>query len=90
MGAGERRFNLKSASIIEAEVNALVNAAMLKGNLLARGNFDSLVVPFRAVATDLADREIVVLSSGDLAQAVRASAAVPLVFAPERVRWEGS
>ncbi len=82
---GERRFNLKSASIIEAEVNALVNAAMLKGNLLARGNFDSLVVPFRAVATDLADREIVVLSSGDLAQAVRASAAVPLVFAPERV-----
>ena len=82
---GKRGFYLKGASIIEAEVNALVNAAMLNGNLLARGNFDSLVVPFRAVATDLAHREVVVLSSGDLAQAVRASAAIPLVFAPEPV-----
>ncbi len=82
---GKRGFYLKGASIIEAEVNALVNAAMLDGNLLARGNFDSLVVPFRAVATDLSHREVVVLSSGDLAQAVRASAAIPLVFAAEPV-----
>ena len=28
-----------------------------RGNLLARGNFDSLPIPFRAVATDLAHRE---------------------------------
>jgi NTE family protein len=81
---GDRRFALQSASVVEAEVNAVVNAAMLRGNLLARGNFDSLSIPFRAVATDLAHREIVVLSSGDLAQAVRASAGVPLLFAPER------
>jgi NTE family protein len=82
---GKRGFYLKGASIIEAEANALVNAAMLDGNLLARGDFDSLLVPFRAVATDLAHREVVVLSSGDLAQAVRASAAIPLVFAPQPV-----
>jgi predicted acylesterase/phospholipase RssA len=81
---GDRGFSLQSASVVEAEANALVNAAMLRGNLLARGNFDSLPIPFRAVATDLAHREPVVLSSGDLAQAVRASAAVPLLFAPER------
>ena len=81
---GERGFAVQSASVVEAEANALVNAAMLRGNLLARGNFDSLPIPFRAVATDLAHRETVVLRSGDLAQAVRASAAVPLLFAPER------
>jgi predicted acylesterase/phospholipase RssA len=81
---GERHFALQSAALVEAEVNALVNAATLRGNLRARGDFDSLPIPFRAVATDLARREIVVLRSGDLAQAVRASAAVPLVFAPER------
>jgi predicted acylesterase/phospholipase RssA len=80
---GERRFNLQSATVVETEVNALVNAAMLRGNLLARGNFDSLPIPFRAVATDLADRSAVVLSSGDLARAVRASFAIPLIFAPE-------
>jgi NTE family protein len=81
---GERRFSLQSPGIVEAEVNALVNAAMLRGNLIARGDFNSLAVPFRAVATDLATRGAVVLASGDLAQAVRASVAIPLLFAPER------
>lgn len=80
---GDRSFNLQSASVEETEVNALVNAAMLRGNLLARGDFDSLPIPFRAVAADLADRSVVVLSRGDLAQAVRASFAIPLIFAPE-------
>jgi NTE family protein len=80
---GERRLTLQSATVVEAEVNALLNAAMLRGNLEARGDFDSLPIPFRAVATDLARREIVIMKSGDLAQAVRASAAVPLVLAPE-------
>jgi predicted acylesterase/phospholipase RssA len=80
---GDRRFNLQNAAVAETEVNALVNAAMLRGNLLARGNFDSLPIPFRAVAADLADRSAVVLGSGDLARAVRASFAIPLVFAPE-------
>jgi predicted acylesterase/phospholipase RssA len=80
---GDRRFNLQSASIIESEVNALVNVALLRGNLTARGDFDSLPIPFRAVATDLGTGEPVVLHSGDLAQAVRASIAIPLVFAPE-------
>jgi NTE family protein len=80
---GERRFALQSASVDEAAASALVNSAMLRGNLLARGNFDSLPIPFRAVATDLADRRTVVMRSGDLAQAVRASAAVPLLFTPE-------
>ena len=75
---GDRRFNLQSAAVEEAEVNALVNAAMLKGNLLARGNFDSLPIPFRAVAADLRNRTSVVLATGDLAEAVRASFAIPL------------
>src|SRR6476661_5578385 len=81
---GARGFALQSASVVEAEANALLNAAMLRGNLLARGDFDSLPIPFRAVATDLSNRQTVVLRGGDLAQAVRASAAVPLLFAPER------
>lgn len=76
-------FAIQSASVLEAEANALLNAALLRGNLIARGDFDSLAIPFRAVATDLGHREPVVLRSGDLAQAVRASAAVPLLFAPE-------
>ena len=82
---GDRGFTLQSAAVREPEVNALLNALMLQGNLLARGNFDSLPIPFRAVATGLSDRSMVVLASGDLARAVRASFAIPLIFQPERI-----
>lgn len=47
--------------------------------------FEDLAIPFSAVAFDLANSEKVVLSgSGDLVLAIRASCAVPGVFAPVR------
>ena len=73
------------AAVLESEVNALLNAGFLRGNLIARGTFDSLPIPFRAVATDLLSGEPVVFATGDLAQAVRASAAIPFLFEPEYV-----
>jgi len=82
---GDSKFSLQRAAVREGEVNALLNAAMLRGNLRARGSFDSLRIPFRAVATDLSRRSEVVLRSGDLARAVRASMAIPVVFEPERI-----
>ena len=45
-------------------------------------NFDSLRVPFRAVATDLISGRRVILDKGDLAEAINASATVPLLFSP--------
>ena len=44
--------------------------------------FDELPVPFRAVASDLETGDMVVLSRGDLAAAMRASMAVPGLFPP--------
>ncbi|HZE73887.1 MAG TPA: patatin-like phospholipase family protein [Gemmatimonadales bacterium] len=79
---GRRGLALQTSSVREEQVNALMDALMLRGNLAARGNFDSLPIPFRAVATDLAAREEIVLKSGDLAEAVRASFSLPLVFKP--------
>lgn len=82
---GEGGLSLQRAAVRESEVDAILDAAMLRGNLLARGWFDSLPIPLRVVATDLANRQPVVLDRGDLAQAVRASMSIPLVFTPERV-----
>lgn len=48
-------------------------------------NFDDLPTPYRAVAADLADGASVVLESGDLVAAMRASMAAPGVFAPVEV-----
>src|SRR5213594_66572 len=45
-------------------------------------DFDRLPIPFRAVATDLADGSMVVLSRGDLAEALRASMSLPGTLAP--------
>ncbi len=46
------------------------------------GSFDDLPTPFRCVATDLKTAEMVVLSKGRLALAMRATMSLPAVFAP--------
>jgi len=45
-------------------------------------DFDKLPIPYRAVATDMLTGDVVVLSHGDIATAMRASMAIPGVFAP--------
>lgn len=45
-------------------------------------DFDDLAIPFRAVAGDLATGEMVVLESGNLARALRASMSIPAVLSP--------
>ena len=48
-------------------------------------DFDKLPIPFRAIASDIVAGEAVVLDSGDLTSAIRASMSVPGVFTPARV-----
>lgn len=47
--------------------------------------FDDLPIPFRCVATDMISGEGVVLRDGSLAQALRASMALPGVFTPVEI-----
>ena len=48
-------------------------------------SFDDLPIPFRCVATDMQSGDAVVLRDGPLAQAVRASMAIPGVFTPVEI-----
>ena len=48
-------------------------------------DFDQLKMPYRAVATDLATGERVVLRSGNLAKAMRASMSIPSILAPVEI-----
>lgn len=79
---GADGLSLQTSAAQEGRINTLMSALMLRGNVLARGDFDRLPIPYRAVAADLATGRKVVIGSGDLALAVRASFAIPLVFAP--------
>ncbi len=51
-------------------------------------DFDHLPIPFRCVAVDLVTGNQVVLKSGSLAKALRATMAIPTVFSP--VEWGDS
>jgi NTE family protein len=52
------------------------------GKAREQTDFDRLPIPFRAVATDMVSGQMVVLDHGDLSIAMRASMALPGVFAP--------
>ncbi|MGH8222831.1 MAG: patatin-like phospholipase family protein, partial [Woeseiaceae bacterium] len=54
--------------------------ARLTQHVAAISRFDELPIPFRAVATDIETGDEIVLSSGNLARAIRASMAVPGAF----------
>ncbi|MBL0939395.1 MAG: patatin-like phospholipase family protein [Gemmatimonadaceae bacterium] len=75
-------LDFSTSTAREANVNLIASAMLLAGNLRAAGDFDRLPTPFRAVAADLRTGDPVVLRHGDLAEAVRASFAIPLVFRP--------
>ena len=54
-------------------------------NAACKYNFDSLMVPFFCVATDVNKSEPAILRTGDLGAAIRASMTVPLYFKPIKI-----
>jgi NTE family protein len=61
-------------------IDDLLRTYVARARMVA--DFDQLPIPFRAVATDMVTGRMVVLKSGDLATAMRASMAIPGAFAP--------
>jgi NTE family protein len=59
-----------------------LNLLVLQGIYHPNPSFDDLRIPFRAVTTDLVSGTSIVLDRGDLTEALRASASVPLLFSP--------
>ncbi len=70
----------------DAMANRLLIEHLAPANFDTGRQFKALSIPFRTLGTDLLSGDRVVLSSGDLARAVRASMSVPLAYAP--VPWE--
>lgn len=82
-----KTVRLAGGLVAEHRINRFLIENLAAAGYAAGGDFDRLPIPFRAVATDLGNGELVVLGSGDLARAVRASMSIPLVFPP--VDWGG-
>ncbi len=76
---GETRFN---------ETSSLIDDTVVLGRLQAAfgsRTFDETLMPLRIVATDMHSGERAVISSGSIVDAVRASIAIPMIFAPWRI-----
>src|SRR5688500_7995437 len=74
------RPRLPPARDSDYRLNRLLFRLLAERSLQAGGNFDRLPVPFRAVATDLETVQPVVLASGSLPRAVRASMSPPVTL----------
>ena len=72
------------SGVIQGHSLHLLLKSLLGGASLIH-DFDLLPIPFRAIASDLEKAETVVLGAGDLASSLRASMAIPAVFAPVEI-----
>jgi len=75
-GGIESSAGLLDTQDIEDVIRGLVTDARFQRD------FDELPIPFRAIATDMVSGEMVVLGSGDISVAMRASMALPGIFSP--------
>ena len=73
---------LPSALANGQRLTTLLTRLVLNAPYHVVNSFDDLKVPFRTVATDMVTGKRIIISSGDLAQAMRASSTVPVVFTP--------
>ncbi len=66
-------------------ISYFLNALVLNSPLHVRSSFDSLLFPFRAVSTDLITGKKIVLKSGSLTEAMRASSSVSFLLPPVKI-----
>ncbi|MGN0814392.1 MAG: patatin-like phospholipase family protein [Candidatus Coproplasma sp.] len=86
----EVALSLKSSDIMDISAAPITKLGLFRGNKIQKlllnylGDitFDQLNLPFACVATDLRSGREITLSQGSVAEAVRASSAIPTVFHP--------
>ena len=78
-------FNLNSSIARDLSLNFALAEIMAQPAAIAKSNFDSLFVPLRVVAADIFTQTEVVLKSGSLSDALRASQTVPFFYSPIKV-----
>jgi NTE family protein len=80
MGFSKGKFQLPPGLIIGRKLDLKLQMELFDAQPIS--DFKQLPIPFVAIATDLVKGEIVEMDTGVLADAVRASAAIPGAFAP--------
>jgi NTE family protein len=83
--------SIKSTSIIPTNLVSplILDFRMMElfaqAGVVAGGDFDSLMVPLRFVASDITENKAIQISDGDLATSLRAAMTFPFYFKPVRI-----
>ena len=83
LGLGEKGLALPAGLVAGSKLLFLLRSLTLSS--VGTEDFDDLPIPFRAVATDVADGSLLVIDEGTVADAMRASMAIPGIFTPHRI-----
>lgn len=75
-------FNFDIEGGLSTGQNAYMALKSLTVRIPSYVDFDAFPIPFRAVAVDLISRKLNVIGSGDLAEAIRSSMSIPVLFEP--------
>ncbi|NJM24819.1 MAG: patatin-like phospholipase family protein [Bacteroidia bacterium] len=75
----------KSTLVSDVSLNFALGETMIQASAISRNNFDSLMIPLRVVAADIFTQTEVVIDSGSISDALRATQTVPFFYSPIRV-----
>jgi len=75
-------FSFRSNIINDIPLNFAFLELFSQASAVSKGNFNNLFVPFRCMVADVLSQTSITVSKGDLAEAVRATMTVPIVYRP--------
>lgn len=76
------RLIFRSNLISDIPLNFALLELLSQASTVANNNFDQLFIPYRCMVSDVLSQESITVSKGNLAEAARATMAVPLVYRP--------
>lgn len=79
------RLSFRSNLVNDIPLNFALMELFSQASALSKDNFDNLFVPYRCMVSDVLSQTSITVSKGSLAEAVRGTMTVPLVYRPIRL-----
>ena len=76
------RFNFRSNLVNDIPLNFALLELLSQASAISKDNFDNLFIPYRCMVSDVFSQNSITVKSGSLAEAVRATMTVPLIYRP--------
>ncbi|MHA4896466.1 patatin-like phospholipase family protein [Pedobacter sp. PWIIR3] len=76
------RFNFRSNLVNDIPLNFALLELFSQASAISKDNFNNLFVPYRCMVSDVLSQTSITVNKGSLAEAVRATMTVPLIYRP--------